>query len=114
MIVHAVRSTITRLGQWNYRRRHGVLTDNIASVLDRCAVVGCLEYLDDFRVGFEQNFNIRLNIGSDNSSPVDRSKRDAKLSDAVRARVEEFCEPDRAVYQHALSIIGKPSKVKLS
>jgi hypothetical protein len=73
------------------------------AVLDKFALVGCLERLDAFVDRFENRYGSRLTVPRLQVNPAPPSLRAAPIDSAIRRRVEEICEADLLVYEHALS-----------
>jgi hypothetical protein len=73
-----------------------VIQQAIANI-DNFALVGLLERLDLFSRDFHDLFGSRLNLGRRNTSPVAKSEQ--QISERVRRRVEEICEPNRRIYE---------------
>ena len=72
--------------------------------LDRFSVVGVLEQLDRFRRDFREQFGRTLDILHRNRSPASDDDREREtITPAIRERVEEICEPNKRIYEAALS-----------
>lgn len=76
--------------------------------LDTFAVVGVLEHVDRFAEQFEERFGVRLYIGRENQNPVSKNVQTEQVSPAILDRVWEICQPDLAVYRHALHRLDLP------
>lgn len=74
--------------------------------LQQFRAVGSLERLDLFEADFRQAFGVPLRIGRTNTSPAARSLRESAITPAIRARVEELCEPNLRVYETVRRDIG--------
>ena len=69
-------------------------------VLEGFSLVGCLEDLDTMCVKFERKFGVRLRIPVSNRNPLSKGKQNEQISEKIRKRVEEICQPDLEVYRH--------------
>ncbi|RJP83248.1 MAG: hypothetical protein C4522_01240 [Desulfobacteraceae bacterium] len=67
--------------------------------IEKFAVVGFIDKLDDFVDRFHHRFGIRLEIGRKNVTPLDNG-RDS-ISDSFRRQIENICERDYEVYNCA-------------
>lgn len=70
--------------------------------LHRFDLVGFLENMDDFLNRFEALFGRKLQLNVMNRNPVSSSRQEEVLTDEILSRIEAVCEPDLAVYRHAL------------
>jgi len=69
--------------------------------LDKFAIVGRLEDIDDFKKDFKDRFGVNVRMGRKNTSPKPRSFVDSAISDEVEERIRELCRPDLAIYKYA-------------
>lgn len=81
------------------------VVDQAVENLEKFALVGCLEHLDNFTRQFEKRFSLKLDIPLANTNPLSKSEQGYKITDDMRKRVEEICQPDLVLYNHALSKI---------
>jgi hypothetical protein len=72
--------------------------------LDRFDLVGILERLPDFAEQFQRMFGTPLSLGHRNENPLGAERQREMITPAVRARVEELCEPDMRVYEGATGL----------
>lgn len=71
--------------------------------LNKFALVGILEELDRFKVEFEELFGVKISVGQLNKNPLQKSKQKEIISEEIRRRVEEACQPSIKVYNAILS-----------
>jgi hypothetical protein len=71
--------------------------------LEKFAVVGCLERLDEFARRFAARYGAPLAVPRLQTNPAPAHERAAQISDAIRRRVEEMCRADLQVYEHVLA-----------
>ncbi|QDG54564.1 hypothetical protein FIV42_28615 [Persicimonas caeni] len=69
--------------------------------LERFELVGFLGELDDFRAKFEKRFGADLTTFKRNKNPAPKAALREELTPELRARIEELCEPDIELYEHA-------------
>jgi len=69
--------------------------------LDKFAVVGRLEDLDEFKVKFHARFGVKLQIGLQNQGPKPESFKKAVISQGIEMKIRDICQPDLEIYQHA-------------
>ena len=74
-------------------------------VLEGFSLVGCLENLDAMCAQFEHKFGVKLRIPVSNRNPVGKDKQREQISEKIRKKVAEICQPDMEVYNYALSRI---------
>lgn len=72
--------------------------------LDRFDLVGTLERLPDFAERFQRMFGTPLSVGRRNENPLGAERQREMITPELRARVEELCEPDMRVYEHAAGL----------
>lgn len=70
--------------------------------LSKFRLVGVLEHIDCFTTEYESLFGAKLSIGHKRRSPLPESQREEQITDAIRARVTEICQPNLEIYQAAL------------
>ena len=80
----------------------------VIAVLDRFALVGCHEHMDQVTSGFERMFEIKPEIPWLNRNPISDSQQEEQLTDEVRQRIEEICRPDIEIYEYVLNVSGRP------
>ena len=73
------------------------------SNLDHFALVGILEKLDLFSSQYEKYFDAKLSIKKHNRNPLSQTKQSEMISDELKQRVEEICQPNIAVYEAILA-----------
>lgn len=66
--------------------------------LNKFTLVGILEQLDRFKEDFEERFGVKLLVEQLNKNPLQKSKQQEMISDNIRQRVEEVCQPSLKVY----------------
>lgn len=97
---------LTHLGGWEiedvWARPDEAVRAAIAT-LDKLALVGCLERLDDFVARFAARYDRSLNVPELQKNPAPASLQTEQVTDAIRRRVEEMCRLDLEVYRYALS-----------
>jgi hypothetical protein len=75
--------------------------------LEGFSLVGCLEDLNTMCAQFEHRFGAKIRIPVSNSNPVSKSKQRGQISEKIRKRVEEICQPDLEVYNYAKARIAQ-------
>jgi len=75
--------------------------------LEGFSLVGCLEDLDTMCVQFERRFGGKIRIPVSNRNPMSKDKQREQISEKIRKRVEEICQPDLEVYHYAKARIAK-------
>ncbi len=75
--------------------------DRAKRTLEKFAVVGFLEDLDEFREQLESLMETRPDILHHNSNPVAKRQRSKMMTPAIRKRVRRLCEPDLEIYEWA-------------
>lgn len=70
--------------------------------LHKFNIVGFLEYHNQFTDQFKKMFGIKLNIGNKNKSPASSSYRNTQVTDEVKKKIFEVCEPDYEIYRYAI------------
>ena len=60
--------------------------------LNKFNIVGCLEHLDVFVQQIEELNNVKLNIGTTNINPLEKSKQTEQISDEKMEKVEKICQ----------------------
>jgi len=80
-------------------------------VLEGFSLVGCLEDLDTLCAQFARRFGVKLRIPVSNPNPVSKLKQRKQISEKIRKRVEEICQPDLEVYHYAKAKIAQDLKV---
>ncbi len=74
--------------------------------LNKFDLVGLLEDMSGFAIAFEGRFGVRPKILKINESPVSQSNRQEQLDERVYNMVQEVCEPDLEIYNHACSMLS--------
>jgi hypothetical protein len=77
--------------------------DETISILEKFALVGCLERLDTFVRQFKEMYQIQLDIGEKNKNPLRKQDQHGKISKRIMRKVEHICQPDLEVYNFILS-----------
>jgi hypothetical protein len=90
------------------------VVDQAIENLEKFSLIGCLEHLDIFARNFEKRFALKLNIPVANTNPLSKSEQGYKITDGLRKRVEEICQPDIELYKHALSSLSEMREVGLN
>lgn len=78
--------------------------DEALGNLDRFDLVGTLERLPEFLNRLERMSGTSFSVGHRNKSPLAAHQQQELITCRLRARVEELCEPDMRVYEHASRI----------
>ncbi|MBE9045936.1 sulfotransferase family 2 domain-containing protein [Pleurocapsales cyanobacterium LEGE 10410] len=73
--------------------------------INKFTLVGVLEKIDAFVAEYKQIFNAELNIPRLNSSVVSKTQQKSLVTDAIKYRVEEMCQPSMRVYEAVLAKI---------
>jgi hypothetical protein len=77
--------------------------------LDNFTLIGVLEKMDLFVRDFHKTFGVKLDIEHLRKNPLSKNKQEKEITDRVKKRVEEICQPNIKVYQAALERIeGRP------
>lgn len=71
--------------------------------LDRFALVGVLEKLEDWKTAYQNIFGGKLSIGKSNSSPSGAQFAKKDITASQLATIAELCEPSMQVYNYILS-----------
>jgi hypothetical protein len=74
--------------------------------LESYSLVGVLERIDDFDSRFQRKFGVRLRIGRENTSPAAEKARNEAISEEIRRRVTELCQPDLQIYHGVCQRLG--------
>ncbi len=70
------------------------------SNLEKFSLVGVLEKLEFFVEKFRDRFGIKLKIPLKNRGPKSSKYKGRLIRPDVKAKVEQFCQPDIEIYQH--------------
>ena len=73
--------------------------------LNNFSLIGVLEKIDVFNNNFKRQFGTKLYIERLRGNPLPKSKRDKQISNKIKQKVEEICQPDIKVYNAALARI---------
>jgi hypothetical protein len=79
-----------------------LMDDNIKKsikILEKFAVVGILEDMENFQIDFKKSFNVQINLLRENKSPVNLQKQPVIADDVMNAIIK-LCEPNLAIYNH--------------
>ena len=76
--------------------------DRAIQNLEKFSLVGFLEDLDSFRNSFLKKFGVKLCALHDRKNPASSLQKAAKMDSSIRRRVEEVCQPNLELYEHAL------------
>jgi CYTH domain-containing protein len=77
--------------------------------LNKFALVGVLEKVDIFARDYKSIFGAELHIERHNSNPASKSKQEEEITDKVRKKVEEICQPSIRVYESVLGRLSSKS-----
>jgi hypothetical protein len=70
--------------------------------LNNFNLVGVLEHVDSFSNEYQSLFDVKLSIGHERRNPLPKSRQEEQITDEIRERVTEICQPDLKVYEAAL------------
>ena len=70
--------------------------------LSRFDLVGVLEQQEELEEAVSKLLGFRFRMGHENRGSTSKKKRDQTISTAVRARIEELCQPSMEIYELAL------------
>lgn len=73
--------------------------------LNKFALVGILEKMDIFARDYQSLFGTKLVIEHSNKNPVSKFQQKEQITDEIRQRVEEICQPNIRVYESQLKRI---------
>ncbi len=82
----------------------GQTIDAALSNLRQFSVCGTLENMSQWQQKFNQTFNTRINIASQNKSPNQQAYRNIASNESAMKKIKELCEIDYAIYQKINSI----------
>lgn len=71
--------------------------------IDKFDIVGCLEYQENFIQQFENRFSVRLAIKMENQSPTVETFRKSIITEEIKEKIKNICEPDLEIYQYAIN-----------
>jgi hypothetical protein len=74
-------------------------------VIEKFAVIGFVDAMDDFVNRFESAFGARISVGRHNVGQTAMPE----ISTADRRRLDELCAPDLALYDYARKMMGAPA-----
>lgn len=83
-------------------------------VLEGFSLVGCLENLDVMCVQFERLFGVKIRVPVYNRNPISRDKQREQITEKIRKRVEEICQPDLEIYHYAKARLTQKCKAELN
>ena len=66
--------------------------------LKQFSLIGNMERFESFALEFQRKFKRRLNVPRRNVNPLKNRPLDSPITDEIRQRVTELCEPDLKVY----------------
>ncbi|NET33464.1 MAG: sulfotransferase family 2 domain-containing protein [Cyanothece sp. SIO1E1] len=72
--------------------------------LEKFSLVGVLEKMDLFSRSFENQFGVQLEIEQRNKNPLSKQHQLQQITDDMRQRVVELCQPNQQVYEAALKM----------
>ena len=79
--------------------------DRAISNINNFSLVGVLEKIDAFIAAYKQTFDADLNIPQLNSSVVSKTQQQSLVTDKIKHKVEEMCQPSMRVYEAVLAKI---------
>ena len=74
--------------------------------LNKFALVGLLEHLDWFCQDFQTIFGTELKLKKLNKNPLPETQRKQQITDDIRSRVWEICQPNMRLYEAATKIVA--------
>ena len=77
--------------------------DAAVTNVSRFTLLGQLEDMNAFKLAFQQRFKRPLNVPHSNTSPNNTLAQEIKYNHVYRARIEQLCERDTAVYNAVFS-----------
>ena len=79
--------------------------------LERFAVIGFLDRLDEFQADLREKLGARINIIHSNKGRTRKQQSDP-IDPALMERIRELCAPDQAVFDHARALVDKRRAAK--
>lgn len=80
--------------------------------LHKFTLVGCLEYQKEFIQQFQERFGQQLIIPKINKSPKSNSYQKSIVTDEIKEKIKEICQPDLEIYQYAVeNLVKKPKSI---
>lgn len=70
--------------------------------LKNFSLVGVLEDMDDFERTYKRIFDTKLIIKKKNPSPLSKAKQQVEITDDIKSKVEELCQPNMRIYNSVL------------
>jgi hypothetical protein len=101
-VAHAI---VTQLGGRSLEEVLARPDEGVAAAcatLDKLALVGCLEHLDEFVRQFAARYGPTLRVPELQRNPAPPSAQAEQVTEAIRRRVEGMCRLDLEVYRYAL------------
>ena len=92
---------LSLLHEWNSERA----VEQAIRNLNNFTIVGVVEKINLFVRDFESQFGTKLFIKHLRSNPLPKSKQQEQITDRIRKKVEEICQPDIEVYKAVLERI---------
>ena len=80
--------------------------DRAIENLNKFALVGLLEHLDWFCQDFQTIFGTELKLKKLNKNPLPETQRKQQITDDIRSRVWEICQPNMRLYEAATKIVA--------
>lgn len=80
----------------NFKESYPKVIENI----DNLACLGTIEYLDLFCRDFKKKFGVTLHIPAKNKNPLSHKDQSSLITDSIRRKVEEICEPDIRIFNY--------------
>jgi len=77
----------------------------ITGNIDKLACVGVTEHMDIFCRDFNRFFKVRIDVEKENKNPLKKDERSKFITESIREKVEEICEPDLKIYNYVLEKI---------
>lgn len=70
--------------------------------LERFAIAGTLERIEEFCATFRRRYGIRLRVAHRNRNPLSQPRQRDEITADARARICAICAPDRRIYEAVL------------
>ncbi|MGB3511098.1 MAG: hypothetical protein WBA93_18060 [Microcoleaceae cyanobacterium] len=75
--------------------------------LDKFSLVGVLERMNIFKKDYENLFGAKLIVQMYNKNPLSKSQQKEQITDEIKSRVEEICQPNMKMYESVMQKINK-------
>lgn len=78
------------------------LIDRAKENLCKFDLVGFIEHQDTFVKQFEEKFGKKIRISKLNINPLSGVEKDTEITESIKERITEMCQPDLEIYNFAL------------